>query len=196
MRLSVIINGLAVVLMFIFIPTAWAQSASMIGGNSLAKECYQASQIAARIGFSSREDLEICNNAMLYGNLRSRDAVATLVNRGVIKAALDDYNGAVADYENAIRMRSDGIAEAYLNRGNIWIMAKQYNRAIEDYQQALDMDVNQSHLAQLNLGLAHEFLSDFIEAKRYYELALASLPDWQTAIDKLNRVNRKLGVIE
>jgi len=184
-------NILALLLLMSSIDS-WSQSVTVIGGDSLATECFQTSQIVAMTGSSSKEDLDKCSNAVSHGKLNLRDLAATYVNRGIIKVALEDFSGGLADYETAIEILPSYAAEAYLNRGNIMLIAKRYNNAIEDYQEALKRDVNQPHVAVLNLGLAYEYLGDLEQAKRYYEEAITVIPEWPTAIEKLSRVNKKI----
>lgn len=196
MNFSYAFRGAVITLMLLFTTAVGAQASSIIGAGSLARDCYQASQVAARTGFSSREDLEICNQAVIFGGLNSRDSVATYVNRGIVKVALNDIKGGVADYEKAMKLMPADSAEAYVNRGNLWVMAKQYDRAVVDYEKALELDLSKSHIAFLNLGLAYEYLKDYAKAKQYYEQALAVIPEWPTATEKLVRVNKKLAVAE
>jgi len=168
-----------------------AQSTTIFGGNSIARECYQASLVAARTGFSSRLDLETCDTALFQGSLKSRDRVATYVNRGIIKVALQDFVGGVRDYERALEMDPES-AEAYLNRGNLWFLAKKYQEAIDDYSRSIEFEVMQEQVAILNIGLSYEYLQQFDMAKSYYESALEKAPEWELALEKLERVNRKI----
>jgi len=141
-----------------FTQLAMGQTSTVFGSNTMAKDCFLASQIAATTGYSSKSDLENCNDAILQGNLNSRDVAAT-----------------------------------YVNRANLRLLAKQYNLAIDDYNKALEMEVNKPHIAVLNLGLAYEYLGDLSKAKKHYQQVLETVPEWSVAIEKLARVNRKLG---
>ena len=183
-------------LFLIFTQLAMGQTSTVFGNNAMAKDCFLASQIAATTGYSSQRDLDNCNDAILQGNLNSRDVVATYVNRGIIKVALSDITGGMADYETALKLRPNDAAEAYVNRANLRLLAKQYNLAIDDYNKALEMEVSKPHIAVLNLGLAYEYLGDLSEAKKHYQQALETVPEWSVAIEKLARVNRKLGNAE
>lgn len=166
-------------------------SMTVLGGNSFAQACYRTSSIAAKTGFSSREDLENCNNAIIYGHLKSRDMVATLVNRGIIKVALEDFQGALRDYQKAMRLQPDA-AEAYLNRGNLLFMAQRYDEAIIDYKMSLELDIKKPEVAELNIGMSNEQLGNLTLAKQQYEKALSMIPEWPIAIEKLARVNKKI----
>lgn len=166
-------------------------SMTIIGGSTLAVECYHSSSIAARTGFSSKEDIESCNDAITYGQLKLADMVATLVNRGIINVALENFQSALNDYQKAMRLQP-GAAEAYLNRGNLLFMAQRYEEAISDYQTSLQLEIKQPAVAQLNIGMSYEYMGKPELAKQQYELALTLIPEWPTAIEKLTRVNKTL----
>lgn len=182
---------LSVVILPLISGLAYAQSTTVFGANSIARNCYLASLNAANTGFTSHNALENCDNAIFQTNLVGSDRVATFVNRGIIKVTLEDYVGGAKDYETAISMDPDS-GEAYLNRGNLWFIARNYNKAIDDYTKALELGVRQERIALLNKGMAHEYLNQHSLAKSYYESALEKLPEWPTALEKLERVNKKL----
>ncbi|HEY9745732.1 MAG TPA: caspase family protein [Oculatellaceae cyanobacterium] len=56
--------------------------------------------------------------------------------RGVCKAALKDYRGALADYNTALSLRPD-FYNAWVNRGNLKTYMKDYAGALFDYSQAI-----------------------------------------------------------
>lgn len=179
----------------IFSPVAIAQSMQVIGGGSFAKECFQAANTASMTGFAGRDDVEVCDRAISYGALNKNNLVATYVNRGVIKVALEEYQGAVRDYNKALEL-NDESAEAYMNRGNMWFISNRFAEAIEDYDRSLALDVSKPHVAILNKGMALEGLGKLNEARSNYLAALQMVEDWPTAQSKLDRVNRKLGLTD
>ena len=170
---------------------ASAQSMQVIGGDSFARECYQASSSTSMTGFASGEDLIACDRAISHGNLRKSDRVATYVNRGVIKVALEDFQGAVQDYNLALKL-DDSSAEAYANRGNMWFVAGRFQEAIKDYERSLELELGQAHVAHLNRGMALETIGQWTDARQAYQRALELQPEWAVAQAKLDRVNGKL----
>ena len=56
--------------------------------------------------------------------------------RGVAKAGLGQHEAALADYDEALRLKPD-MAAAYNNRGNAKKNLGRLNEAREDYQKAL-----------------------------------------------------------
>ncbi|MFM2433260.1 MAG: repeat-containing protein YrrB, partial [Cyanobacteriota bacterium] len=64
---------------------------------------------------------------------------ATAYNgRGNARFALGDNNGAIADYDQAIKLKPDN-AEAYYNRGIARSALGDKKGAVNDYQQAADL---------------------------------------------------------
>ena len=57
-------------------------------------------------------------------------------NRGIAYADLGQYQRAIEDYNEAIRLKPD-YAMAYSNRGIAYSKLGQYQRAIEDYNKAI-----------------------------------------------------------
>ncbi len=172
-----------------------AQSMQIIGGGSFAKDCYRASSTASMTGFAGREDVEVCDLAISHGDLSKKNLVATYVNRGVIKVALEDYQGAVRDYNKALGLDADS-AEAYMNRGNMWFISNRFAEAIEDYDRSLQLNVSKPYVALLNKGMAFEGMGKFNQARENYLAALQQMEDWPAAQAKLDRVNKKLGLGE
>lgn len=67
--------------------------------------------------------------------LNSQDYVA-YNKRGVAKASIKDYAGAMADYTMAISIQPD-FYNAYVNRGNLKVYVRDYKGALTDYDQAV-----------------------------------------------------------
>lgn len=170
---------------------AQAQSMQVIGGGSIAQECFRASAMAARTGIASGRDLKNCDKALHHGVLDRSDLIATYVNRGVINVALKNYRDAAKDYNRALSL-DPNTAEAYLNRGNLWYIANRDDEAISDYNKSLEFDFSKAHVALLNKGIVYESQGKFDEAKRNYLAALQRIEDWPSALEKLERVNKKI----
>ena len=66
------------------------------------------------------------------------DYAGAYINRGNAKQELEQYDSAVADYDEAIRLNPD-LAEAYFNRGNTKIALGLKDAAREDFERALEM---------------------------------------------------------
>jgi tetratricopeptide (TPR) repeat protein len=78
------------------------------------------------------EALEAFNKAILLNERNYR----AYNKRGVVRAALRDYLGAIADYTVAIALEP-GFYNAWLNRGNLWAHVNNNRRALADYAEAI-----------------------------------------------------------
>ena len=84
--------------------------------------------------------------------------VAELSSRGIIKSNLEDYKGAIQDYNVAIRLNTN-IAEVYFNRGNAKYKLQDNRGAIQDYNVAIRLDPTFAG-AYVNRGNAKYNLKD------------------------------------
>jgi len=102
-------------------------------------------EIAARnLPGLSMNLLEPCDYTLEYTNLDLRDRAATFANRGIVHAALKDYEAAMSDYDTAIAIRPSA-PEFYLNRGNSFFMIRDYESALDDYEVSLELGIKQLH---------------------------------------------------
>ncbi len=98
-------------------------------------------------------------------------------NRGLAKAKLSDYKGAIADYDQALQIDPQ-FAGACNNRGIAKAELSDYKGAIADFEQTLQIDP-QLAMAYNNRGRAKAMLDkdkEWVEIrrhrfKRYYETA-------------------------
>lgn len=169
-------------------PGIQAQAITVIGGNSLARDCYlSASLSSTQQRLADRRALDTCTFALQHGTLNPRDTAATLVNRGIVNAALDNFEDALNDYEDALVLKPE-FGEIYVNRGNIYFLGRAYGRAIEDYSKAIELKIGQLHVAHLNRGMAYEKIGDRVHAEADYRQALTLSPDWMLAQEKLDQM--------
>jgi tetratricopeptide (TPR) repeat protein len=169
---------------------AAGQAITIIGSGGDARNCSMAANNAAKFGFVSREDLDTCTRALEYGRLKRSDLAGTYVNRGIVQTALGRHQDAFSDYHHAMELQL-GLPEAYVGRGNIYFLAGKYDRAIEDYTRALDLNIGRDYIAHLNRGMAYEKVGNYDDAEANYRRALELQPEWQLALDKLNRLLAK-----
>ena len=79
-------------------------------------------------------------------------------NRGWNKAKLQDYRGAIADFNKAIEINPK-FSLAYNNRGTVKVQLKDYRGAIADFSTAIALDPNNSAI-YYNRGTAKFKLQD------------------------------------
>ena len=182
----------SLIILLVLLPlSAVAQNMMVLGNNARAMECYHASNLAVISGSVSNRDIASCNEALNSADLKQKDRVAIFVNRGILHVTLQNYTDAARDYNRAIRI-SPQEAAAFLNRGNLWLLSKRYEEAIKDYNFSLEYGLSQKHVALLNRGIAYETSNQLVKAQQDYLACLELYPEWQAAISRLERVQRKI----
>lgn len=170
---------------------AFAGSASaavtVIGGGS-AEACANA----ALTGKSDRRFEALCTQALQDEILNSRDRAGTFVNRGVMKLRRLEYEAAVLDFNQAVRIKPD-MGESYVNRGAAAIGQHRYADGMSDLNKAIELGVEEPAKAYYNRALAYEGLDNVKAAYFDYQKALELSPDWNAPKEQLVRfkVSRK-----
>jgi tetratricopeptide (TPR) repeat protein len=100
-------------------------------------------------------------------------------NSGYNKGESGDYQGAIADYNQAIKIKPD-YAAAYNNRGNPKSNLGDYQGAIADYNQAIQIKPDYA-TAYYNRGLFKSNLGDKQGAIADYNQAIKIQPDYAKA---------------
>jgi tetratricopeptide (TPR) repeat protein len=105
----------------------------------------------------------------------SQAKAESFFQRGEQRYWRDDFQGAIADYTQAIR-HDPNFADAYINRGLCRFQQKDFQRAIADYTQALRINPNFAY-AYLDRGDARLHLRDFQGAIADYTQAIRLHPN-------------------
>jgi tetratricopeptide (TPR) repeat protein len=171
--------GRKILLLTLLAPVAAsAQMSVSTFGATDARLCYEA----ALDNFEKSAD--VCDKALKTAGLTIRDRTATFVNRGIVLNRAGRLDEALADFNKALES-NDELAEAFLNRGNTFYLMRRYDEAIADYEASLTHDLQKSHVAWYNIGLAHEAKRDDVKARSAYQTALEINPDFGPAQKKL-----------
>jgi tetratricopeptide (TPR) repeat protein len=96
-------------------------------------------------------------------------------NRGLAQYTLRNYQDAIADNSQAIKIKPD-YASAYFNRGLAQYNLRNYQDAIADYSQAIKITPDDAD-AYYNRGLAQYTLRNYQDAIADYNLVLKLKPD-------------------
>ena len=168
-----------------------AQSMSVIGGGSYARNCYMASTLAIQLNSASDADIQECDQAILHGRLTRKDLLATYVNRGILYGAMEDYQKALKDYRTAIDLEPD-TGEVYVNLGNLYLLSQKYDVAIEQYTTAIELTLAKNHIAHFNRAMAYENNKEFANAEADYRRAIELSPEWVLPQLRLERLMRDI----
>ena len=171
-----------------------AQSMTVIGGNSYARDCYTSASVVSRIHTESVSGVATCTRAIEYGRLSTRDLLATYVNRGILYVAKNEFDRAASDYDTAVKLKPP-TGEVYVNRGNLSFLKKSYTDAISEYGKAVDLGMDKIQVAYYNRAIVQERLRDFDAAEADYRRAIEADQDWfmpKAKLDSLLRATGKL----
>ena len=112
-------------------------------------------------------------------------------NLGYNKGESGDYQSAIADYNQAIKIKPDG-ATAYYNRGIAKKNLGDYQGAIADYNQAIKIQPDYVD-AYINRGVAKKNLGDYQGAIADYNQAIKIQPDYVDAYINRGVAKKNLG---
>jgi tetratricopeptide (TPR) repeat protein len=165
-----------------------ASAAVTVIGGGLAEACANA----AITGKSDYKFESLCTQALSTEMLNSRDRAGTYVNRGVMKMRRANYDAAIVDFNQAVRIKPD-LGEIYINRGAASIGQHRYAEGMSDLNKSLELGIDEPAKAYYNRALAYEGLDDAKSAYFDYQKAIELSPDWNAPKEQLVRfkVTRK-----
>ncbi len=154
-----------------------SSSATLIGGGEYAYDCYLNSQIVSQNPDDANYSmLEPCDFAIKFVDMDKEDLAATHTNRGVIRIALENYDGAFSDFNIGMTLLP-GAAQILVNRGNAFYHSGNYQMAIEDYNRSIELGYSDFADVYLNLGKSYERMGNNNLAERNYRQAINLSPD-------------------
>jgi carboxyl-terminal processing protease len=132
-------------------------------------------------------DLQIggCTTVIQLGGQGRDNLVIAFLNRGNGYYAKQDYDRAIADYEQAIKLDSKSVF-AFRNRGLSYFNKKDYDRAIADDSRALELNPKYAD-AFNDRGIAYNAKGDQDHAIADYDAAIRLNPKFALAYE--NRGN-------
>ena len=136
----------------------------------LASSAMAASQRDIRDCEASDPDRSIagCTRALASGGMRS--PAAAFYNRGIAWADKGEFDRAITDYNEAIRI-DPKYASAYHNRANAWKEMGEYDRGIADLDEAIRLSPDAVHynsrgFIRIKKGEYDRAIADFTDAIR------------------------------
>ncbi len=157
-------------------------ASTVVIGEGLGEACFNQ----AKYGHSDRDALNICDKAIENGFLSKKDAAATYVNRGIVRSSRGDLEGAVTDYNNALRINPT-LGEAFANRGTVYIRKEQYTTALNELDRALSLDLEQPAMVYFNRAIVYENIGDKTKAYQDFKRASELRPTWDSPQIELTR---------
>jgi tetratricopeptide (TPR) repeat protein len=112
-----------------------AVAAFCCGANASALDDVRAGSAAVSKG-DYDEGIRLLTLAIESRELSIADRADAYTNRGIAWSDKKDYDHAIADFSDAIRINAQDAGALY-NRGNAWYNKKDYDRAIADYDEAI-----------------------------------------------------------
>ena len=146
-----------------------AATALVLLGSSAMAASRKDIQLCDRTSDADRS-IEACTRVLASGgDARSRSA--SFNSRGMARNNKGDFDRALADLDEAIRLAPTSAAP-YTNRGNAWSGKKDYDRAIADFTEAIRLDpkvamiYNNRGIAWKDKGEPDRAIADLGEALR------------------------------
>jgi tetratricopeptide (TPR) repeat protein len=112
--------------------------------------------------------------AIEAGDLSKQQLAEAYHHRGGIYADKKDYDRAIGDYNEAIRL-NPGYGDVYNDRGTIYRVKNDVDRAIEDFNEAIRLNPNDDY-AYSNRGVAYDYRREYDRAIEDFNEALRINP--------------------
>ena len=159
-----------------------ASASEITLGSSLGYGCFEK----VKFGYTDMEALQLCNRALSENIMSRKDTAATYVNRGIIRAARGDLDGAIHDYDAALKMKPD-LGEALANKGAAYLRANNFKEAVSQLNMALDYTLEKPSHVYYNRAIAYESLGENELAYKDFQQAAKLEPEWSWPQRELQR---------
>ena len=118
------------------------------------------------------------------------DEAEVYINRGIAKSLLGEHEGALADYDEAIRLKPN-YAETYHNQGQTNTLLGEHERALADYDEAIRLKPDYVE-AYINRGPTNLILGKYAEALMDLNEVIRLQPNFAYAF--VNRAEAKVNL--
>lgn len=137
--------------------------------------------------------IEGCSAVIKAGREKGEKLAEAFNTRGIGYRLKGDYDHAIADYNQAIRINAK-FAAAYNNRAIAYDTKGDYDRAVADYEQAIKL--KPSAETYFNRGNAHLGKSHYDRAIDDYNQAIKLKPDFAAAFDNRCWARAVVGILK
>jgi tetratricopeptide (TPR) repeat protein len=175
------IMGLAAALLVIAMP---AGASVLVIGSDAGYQCY----LSARFNLDPAAGIDACNHALL-APLSRLERAGTHVNRGVMEAALEQEDKALADFDLAIA-ENPKLGDGYLNRGAMLVNLKRFSEARDDILLGIALGPTMPEVGYYDLGVVEQALGHDEDALANFRKALSLAPNFQPAVHALENFSR------
>lgn len=145
-------------------------------------------------GISADQQISGCSALIDSGQGNNRGLSEALYNRGNAYATNGNFERAIADYDQAIRLNPT-MAVAFDNRGVAYSKKKQFERAIADYDEAIRLNPN-SVVALHNRCWARAIIGRFDDALSDCGESLRLRPQYADALRNRGFVYLRTGAFD
>ena len=190
---STLVAGLACGVAFAAQP---AHAVVTVLGEGFAHECFEAADAISKGSIYivppmsdtliDKSPIEICSLAIDQGAMSLRDLAGTHVNRGVLRFLGSDFDGALRDFDAAIRA-DDEIGEAHANRGAALVALKRYADSIPAITKGIELVSEEIEKCYYNRAIAYEETGNVKGAYFDYLKASELAPEWEAPKAQLGR---------
>ena len=176
--------ALAALAAALFLAVAPAAASVVVIGSDAGYQCY----LSARFNLDPVQGIDACNHALL-APLSKVERAGTHVNRGVMEAALEQEDKALADFDLAIA-ENPRLGDGYLNRGAMLVNQKRYAEARDEILRGIALGPTMPEVGYYDLGVVEQALGQEEEAQANFRKALSLAPTFQPAVHALENFSR------
>jgi len=136
-----------------------------------AAQTPQQRELCYKTTAADEQTISSCTAVIQGGKESPQDLGTAYYNRGIGYQNKKDYDRALSDYDQALRLRPN-YSSAFNNRGNVFQALGKYERAIQDYDQASriapndPLPYNNRGNAWRRLGKSEKAIADLDQAIR------------------------------
>ena len=175
-----VIDILRLIFLIFTVSIVWAHPSSAQSDNAVKKCNTELEQ--------NDFDLAIvyCTAAIESGDFSDQDLAALFNKRGLAYASKRDYDDAIEDYDQAVRLGKRD-SDAFYHRGLVHLKKNDSRHAIQDFDEALKLSPDNVAILQ-SRGWSYENKNDYEQALRDYDRALNLQSDYGPALVRRAKV--------